>query len=156
MAITPTDQEADFDAGIERLLRKKRKCISTKHEGQLTNAASRFFRKQNDKPLPSPPLIDKSEDPLPPLGKVYAGLECVDATVEVTAETASAENYKPLPSRPVSCKSLSSETEVTPHEENIKSAPKTKQTDTTLKTCPTFASLRKSSMMVPSSSSNIN
>ncbi|KAF1933460.1 uncharacterized protein M421DRAFT_867 [Didymella exigua CBS 183.55] len=132
VAITATDQEADFSAGIERSLRKK---------------PSRFFRKQKDKPLPSPPYLDPSEGPPPPLPKDHDPSERADAVVSNLAETAETETDKSLQSPPASRKSASSKTHTSSDKESHDAARKTKQ-HPVLKKRPSFASLRKSSSRV--------
>ncbi|KAF3038125.1 hypothetical protein E8E12_005717 [Didymella heteroderae] len=133
VAITAKDQEADFDAGIERNLEKR---------------PSRFFRKHTEKGLPNPHYINPFEEPPPPLPKDHSQSDRVDTAVDIAAGTAYKEKNKLLPSRSASSLSASSEPQVTPNGDSFNAARKSKQADRTLKTRPSFASLRKSGLRI--------
>lgn len=113
---------------------------------RVTSAASRFFRKQDDKPLPAPPPASnfpRDALPLTPSGDIGGGKEAFGNAV---AETTIGAEKKPLPSRPAKIQSTKSQARTVAGE--VSGATQTVRTaDLVAKKRPSLASLRRSSML---------
>ena len=130
-----------FRAACERNV----SVVSHRNDLRLTYPASRFFRKKDDKPLPAPPSdVAFCSGSSLSVSKDDVG-ECVAAAVN-NAPT-SVETGKQLPPLPISLQAAVSEAQVVADEQGCGAAHRAKPADLVVKKRPSFAALRKSSML---------